>query len=401
MDMFINAQNDLEELVKYLISLKREGEYWDFKEQWYSKEKKSDMLHDIICMANNPTRNDGLLIIGVEDEDKRICGVENDDNRRTTQNLVDFLQDKQFHGDNRPYVQVTSITIDDHTLDVVRILSSSKVPYILKADYQDVHKEHIYSRVEDHNTPKNKSADIALQEQLWRRRFGLDLSPLDRMYLYLDDTSGWNSIDEENLSQRYYYKQHPEFVVEQVFDDERNGFEVFLTYQCDKRPHWGWFNLYYHQTRIASYQTAILDGGRATVPVPDTEYSKLICQSKRSFNLPYRYRYYVAGEQKWKILQNIWQNKNTHSEESIAIRNLFRLVPVFNSQLEKKQFDDFLFESFSENILSHIPDGYFGKQVEVPEALQSEYKFYVYCTALLDEFRELHNLPIPELGFEE
>lgn len=47
-----------------LISLKQEGEYWDFKKEWYSK--KSDLLHDIMCFANNLVNSDCYIIIGVD-----------------------------------------------------------------------------------------------------------------------------------------------------------------------------------------------------------------------------------------------------------------------------------------------------------------------------------------------
>ena len=39
--------------IQQLISLKQEGQYWDFKKEWYPKDKKMNLLHDIICMANN------------------------------------------------------------------------------------------------------------------------------------------------------------------------------------------------------------------------------------------------------------------------------------------------------------------------------------------------------------
>lgn len=43
------------------ISLRREGDSWDFKRQWHDKEKeKSDLLHDIICMSNLVQDEDGL-----------------------------------------------------------------------------------------------------------------------------------------------------------------------------------------------------------------------------------------------------------------------------------------------------------------------------------------------------
>jgi len=39
------------EEILQLIAFRREGEYWGFKKEWY--KNKPDLLHDIICMANN------------------------------------------------------------------------------------------------------------------------------------------------------------------------------------------------------------------------------------------------------------------------------------------------------------------------------------------------------------
>ena len=60
---------DLEARVRRYISLRHEGDSWDFKRQWHDKEKeKSDLLHDIICMSNLVQDEDGLIIIGVDEE---------------------------------------------------------------------------------------------------------------------------------------------------------------------------------------------------------------------------------------------------------------------------------------------------------------------------------------------
>lgn len=48
-----------------LISLKREGEYWDFKEKYH--QNKAKFIHDILCLSNIPSRNDSYLIFGVSD----------------------------------------------------------------------------------------------------------------------------------------------------------------------------------------------------------------------------------------------------------------------------------------------------------------------------------------------
>ena len=62
-----------EDKIFELINLKQEGEYWDFKRQWH--ENKTDLLHDIICMANNLSNNDGYIIIGIDEKNGNPWGV--------------------------------------------------------------------------------------------------------------------------------------------------------------------------------------------------------------------------------------------------------------------------------------------------------------------------------------
>ncbi|MDT2732569.1 ATP-binding protein [Streptococcus parauberis] len=84
---------NLKQEILTLIELKQEGEYWDFKKQWYDSKKKSDLLLDIICMANNLSTSDGYIIIGVDEENGyNIKDISEDENRKSTQNLVDFLK---------------------------------------------------------------------------------------------------------------------------------------------------------------------------------------------------------------------------------------------------------------------------------------------------------------------
>lgn len=91
--------------IRQLIELRQEGEYWDFKKEWH--QNKPDLLHDIICMANNLSNHDGIIIIGVDEEnDYSICDVTNDSNRRRTQDIVSFLREKKFAGGIRPTVCV-------------------------------------------------------------------------------------------------------------------------------------------------------------------------------------------------------------------------------------------------------------------------------------------------------
>lgn len=52
----------LSQLIQKLVSLRQEGSYWNIKKEWYNNEKKSDLLHDIICMTNNLDNKDAYII---------------------------------------------------------------------------------------------------------------------------------------------------------------------------------------------------------------------------------------------------------------------------------------------------------------------------------------------------
>ena len=87
----------METEIRNLIGLKQEGGYWDFKKEWHKNH--TDLLHDIICFANNLVNRDCYIIIGVDQEnDYGIVDITSDSNRKNTQNIVDFLKDKKFAG---------------------------------------------------------------------------------------------------------------------------------------------------------------------------------------------------------------------------------------------------------------------------------------------------------------
>ena len=135
---------NLRDKIMELIELKQEGGYWDFKRQWH--ESKGDLLHDIICMANNLEDNDAYIIIGVDEENNcKIKNVLDDPHRKNTQMLVDFLKDKKFAGDIRPVVKVENLQFYSATIDVVVIKNSPNTPFYLKERFQDLSPNYIYT----------------------------------------------------------------------------------------------------------------------------------------------------------------------------------------------------------------------------------------------------------------
>lgn len=254
----------LERRVIECIRMKQEGESWDFKREWH--KKKSDLLHDIICMANLPGEEDGIIIIGCDEEsDYQLRDVSNDPDRKNTSQLVVFLRDKKFSQGIRPTVLVHSMKIDETVIDIILVKSSRNTPFYLTERFEAVNPHHIYSRVMDTNTPIDKSADPDRIEKLWRKRFAIDSSPSEKLISYLQSPGDWISIDG---AQSYYYRYAPEYTVRTESDD-RDGYEYYMFGQVDTRPIWYEIKVYYHQTLIESILGNYIDGTRYFTPAPE------------------------------------------------------------------------------------------------------------------------------------
>ena len=116
--------------ITQLIATHREDDWWDFKREHHND--KAELVHDILCMANNRARRDSYIIFGVEDNTFSILGVENDERRRNQQNIVDILRNISFAGGVRPRIEVQTITIDSHEIDVLIIKYSFETPFYLE-----------------------------------------------------------------------------------------------------------------------------------------------------------------------------------------------------------------------------------------------------------------------------
>lgn len=225
--------------IEALVGMHQEGSYWDFKREWYGHNKDGDMLIDIICMANNLVNRDAYIIIGVDEESNyAIRDVSQDTNRRNTQMLTDFIRGKKFAGDFRPVVTVEPVYLDGGLVDVIVIHNSTNTPYYLKEKYKGIFANNIYIRLSDSNTPSDKSADFHHVEYLWKKRFGMLLSPIEKVKLYLKHPEHWeNSPSNED---KKYHKYAPEFTIDHTYEPEdgRDGYEYYLFAQTDSRPHW-------------------------------------------------------------------------------------------------------------------------------------------------------------------
>lgn len=73
-----------------------ENDHWDFKEKWH--EDNGELLRDIINFVNTPHHDDCYIILGVNDKNGEIVGIDKDPNRRNKQQLQDYLlEDNHLH----------------------------------------------------------------------------------------------------------------------------------------------------------------------------------------------------------------------------------------------------------------------------------------------------------------
>lgn len=368
-----------------LISLKQEGSYWDFKKEWYEVGKQADLLHDIICMANNLENRDAYIIIGIDEENEyRVNDMTNADNRKSTQMLVDFMRNKKFAGGIRPRVMVEIMQLETGIIDIIVIKNGYSTPYVLEESYQGVNANNIYTRVMDSNTPKNKTAEISHIEYLWKKRFRLLTTPLEQVFYYFLNKEDWLDVPDDSSIIRQYYKYAPEYIIEYCRCDDRDGYEYYLFSQTDSRPRW--YNIYvkYHQTTLFSTIGIGLDGDRYFTNVPCTDF--LFDDWRHEGNVSFKY--YIKGT-KEMILHDFFFDYDNH--EAVYARERFEeCILIFSSDAEKFNFKEYADAKWSER-QKYLEDVHL-PYMEVPDtyrkdAFKEEYENAIVLKKMLDDYR--------------
>lgn len=237
---------------------------------------KEDKLIDIICMANNIDGRDAYLIYGAND-DGIVTGIENTTyTRYTTKSVTEFLRSKPFAGGYVPKVSVQIVEIENHELDVLIIHSTRNTPYFLANNFSQSHdrKKHliagaIYTRVNDINTPRNQTASYEHTEYLWRRRFGMDMTPSEKFLYFLENTQNWSET-KWDIDKHSYCKKSPEY---QLYALESNdGYETLAYFYDDERMLYAPLELRYLTTTLYETELWYMDMGRCLIPKPEKKY---------------------------------------------------------------------------------------------------------------------------------
>lgn len=351
------ADQILEKEIKTLIETQAEGEYWDFKREWYSDN--IDLLHDIICMANSMANRDCYIIIGVEDQSYQIVGVK-EQNRKNQQNIINLLHQKpRWAGGYIPEVYVKTIEISECQIDVIIIKQSNNTPFYLTASYPSpkgkLSAGAIYTRKGDTNTPKNETADLYDTELLWKRRFGLLYSPSQRAMYYLEDIDNWEFVDQEKSSEGtesysfFYYKPDPDYTIYIIYGKEELSNDDYVPPKdvndknvaecyfyifafCNVSYHTDFSNdlevvLYYKNIPLFSSSVECIDEGRTKI-IPPAYWNNA---------------YYIKNTMKFLFFKFVF-NKMGENFSSEAQDMLLRVIPVYKSEEEYRAFTDYIKE---------------------------------------------------------
>lgn len=343
----MGRNEELEEIIRELFYQNTEGEYWDFKEFPYIYEgqdkteinkKKNDLLHDIICMANNLSNNEAYLIMGISDKPVEITGVEKYLGRWTQENYLDFIQSKKWAGDYIPALELRIITnYDGAELDILVIHKSSKVPFYIKEKYKSVQPNQIYIRKGAKNTSINKQAEIQDVEKLWEFRFGLIPYPKERVFNYIKDIDSWIKMKSSYEGTSWYYEKFPEYTIEFYEDPENEDLRVppFALMHTNARSSWHILKVKYHQTILLELSAHYIDEARGIAVHPKSAFLNLFARYPKSKYINSYYYYFEDSPE----INLMWLLKSLNSHEDDAWSKHLSMIPIFENVQQKETIE--------------------------------------------------------------
>lgn len=381
---------NLTSIIHGLVKSDKEGEYWDFKE---ARGESLDLIHDIICLANNPHHiGRRYLIYGVKEnaEDNRekpkyeIIGIQKGTIKQA--DIICTLRNAEFSNGNFPEIKIEEITISGKNLSVIIIEDQPNLrPYTLGKLYIQNQKKlfpgTIYTRVQDTNTPKDKTASLADCEKIWKQRFCIDKPVFERFKAFLLEPENWfhnpgnsyiSSSGEAVIHHNFplYHKIFPEFQIDLSESQQRAG-ETFCWLYIKPESYWGDVHFKYHNTILAKIQYVYCDGHQIFIPAPNTynlyknywekpsHFYYIIRDSLEGFFLNFLKGYEVVSENKGILIfenkleletfvskaRNEFNSENLESINSIAnkhdiVKNNNILQEILKFQLNLRKFYD-------------------------------------------------------------
>ncbi len=370
----------LDSLIDFFLSRGKEGEFWDFKQEWH--DKIEDLLKDIICFANTVHDEDCYLIFGVSD-DFSVVGING--RRRKQADIIDSISNLHFAGDNLPQISVETIKYHDKDLDILIVHNTDNTPIYLKNCYGKMRKGCIYARDGDRNTPNNSNAEISIIENLWKKRFNLTKAPIDFIFDALQNNLDW--AESEN---GYYHRFRPEYTIERFNEDDpdfgRSSYEFYSYAQNNESTSYYILDVKANGTVLERFQIVNLDSGRLSIPVPEWGFVYLDDYHQDEL----RYKYYIKGNHKEKLMRFMYNPQN--ADQRYAYGNLEKIVLYYDSDNERQYFEDYA-KYYKEKLKERVEDSNaYDHIVTENDTKTSSYKKSLRVATvlkeMLDEFRK-------------
>ena len=245
-------------------------------------------------------------------------------------------------------MRVVAANLRDVSIDVVTIGSDDlAIPYYLTQEYKEgrrsVRAGAIYTRRQDGNVPLDKTASPLETEKLWRRRFGLDKTPIERLPQLLAEPAKWHNtksllpFGEYGGGYCYYHEVFPEFTLVRTSDSDKDAWECFmLASPFCHGPNWWTARLFYHQTLLCEIPGAYSD--HLWIPTPHWAFLRdphAVFQQEDACP----YSYFIEGSLERMLMQfELDESKEGRGAEE-EVRFLDKLVPVFASESERDGFE--------------------------------------------------------------
>ena len=340
------TNDQLDEIIMELLHLGVEGEYWDFKEKPYffegqsdkdKNKKKGDLLHDIICMANNLSNRDAFIIMGIQDKPVKITGAKQFSNKWTQESYQDFLQNLTWAGDMIPIVEFR--TIHNGELDVLIIKKSNRVPFYITKKCNKVRENQIYVRKGSKNTAIDSQAEIGDIEKLFEFRFGLTPYPKERVINYISDHGHWIEMKEDYETRSWYYEKFPEYTIElsRDPDNETLASPDYAYVQMNCKSSWQILRVKYHQTTLMEYTAHYVDETRGVVVAP--RFSSIKIREDETLVSTKQYCYYFQECTEIKLMFLL---QDLLRQGTLVLENHLALIPIYKNDEEKSKVENII-----------------------------------------------------------
>ncbi len=340
--------------VQSLIDLGKEGDYWDFKREFTTK---AAFIHDVLCLANESSyKGDRYLVFGVNN-DRTLAGIKF---KHTQANIIDILRNANFSSNTFPDVYLKDITLSGKEITILIIKDKPEDrPYYLEKSYTStkqvgnktvtVNAGAIYTRIRDSNTPIDATASRFEVEKMWRQRFGIDSTPLERITQYLLDFDGWEKREEDDEEGIFwYYKSFPEFTIHRPAESKKKveAHESWVRYALAPNSEVYNLDLKYHQTVLHREILLSYDDWQEYYPVPrNTRNASL---TKFGDESSIFYYYLVSDVLKFNILQ-FFQKRRLCFESQIEGGRVPPPLIIFKDENEVGEFIGYLNNSYDKS----------------------------------------------------